>query len=149
VPPGGLARAGGGVISQARAVGSPERLADTAGFLLARAGGRAIRELNRALEPYRLRSRHYTVLALAAEHGGLSQRELGEALAVDPSAIVALVDDLEGPAWCAGSCGTATGGPAWWWLPRMEEACWSRPGRWPRGSTTTCSPRSASKSGKT
>jgi MarR family transcriptional regulator, lower aerobic nicotinate degradation pathway regulator len=76
-------------------VGSPERLADTAGFLLARAGGRAIRELNRALEPYRLRSRHYAVLALAAEHGGLPQRELGEVLAVDPSAIVALVDDLE------------------------------------------------------
>jgi DNA-binding MarR family transcriptional regulator len=76
-------------------VGSPDRLADSAGFLLARAGGRAIRELNRALEPYRLRSRHYTVLALAAEHDGLPQRELGEVLAVDPSAIVALVDDLE------------------------------------------------------
>jgi DNA-binding MarR family transcriptional regulator len=65
-----------------------------AGFLLARAGGRAIRDLNRALEPYGLRARHYTVLAAAAQ-GGLSQRDLGTMLGVDPSVVVALVDDLE------------------------------------------------------
>ncbi|WP_199431931.1 MarR family winged helix-turn-helix transcriptional regulator [Qaidamihabitans albus] len=65
------------------------------GYLLARAGGRAIRNLNRALEPFGLRSRHYTVLAASAAHGGLSQRELGGVLGVDPSAVVALVDDLE------------------------------------------------------
>ncbi|PXY27950.1 MarR family winged helix-turn-helix transcriptional regulator [Prauserella muralis] len=65
------------------------------GFLLARAGGRAIRSLNRALEPFGLRSRHYTVLSASAARGGLSQRELGEILGVDPSAVVALVDDLE------------------------------------------------------
>lgn len=65
------------------------------GFLLARAGGRAIRNLNRALEPFGLRSRHYTVLSASAEQGGLSQRELGEVLGVDPSAVVSLVDDLE------------------------------------------------------
>lgn len=35
------------------------------------------------------------MLAATADHGGLSQRELGTALAIDPSAIVALVDDLE------------------------------------------------------
>jgi DNA-binding MarR family transcriptional regulator len=35
------------------------------------------------------------VLAAAAEYGGLSQREMGALLAIDPSAIVALVDDLE------------------------------------------------------
>jgi MarR family transcriptional regulator, lower aerobic nicotinate degradation pathway regulator len=66
-----------------------------AGFLLARAGGRAIRSLNRALEPFGLRSRHYTVLIASAEHGGLSQRELGDLLGIDPSAVVALVDDLQ------------------------------------------------------
>src|SRR5439155_25860037 len=38
--------------------------------------------------------RHYTVLVAAAEHGGLSQRELGELLGIDPSAVVSLVDDL-------------------------------------------------------
>jgi DNA-binding MarR family transcriptional regulator len=31
----------------------------------------------------------------AAEHGGLSQRELGDLLGIDPSAVVALVDDLQ------------------------------------------------------
>jgi DNA-binding MarR family transcriptional regulator len=88
----------GGIISEAAAAEAGEfsgRLGDTAGFLLAKAGGRAIRDLNRALEPFGLRSRHYGVLAAATEYGGLSQRELGAVLAIDPSAIVALVDDLE------------------------------------------------------
>ncbi|GHF38942.1 DNA-binding MarR family transcriptional regulator [Amycolatopsis bartoniae] len=75
--------------------GAIATLDSDAGFLLARAGGRAIRALNRALEPFGLRSRHYTVLLAAAEHGGLSQRELGDLLGVDPSAVVALVDDLQ------------------------------------------------------
>ncbi|PRX51026.1 DNA-binding MarR family transcriptional regulator [Prauserella shujinwangii] len=69
--------------------------AGSVGYLLARAGGRAIRDLNRALEPYGLRSRHYTVLSASAARGGLSQRQLGGVLGVDPSAVVALVDDLE------------------------------------------------------
>ncbi|WP_281245174.1 MULTISPECIES: MarR family winged helix-turn-helix transcriptional regulator [Amycolatopsis] len=42
-----------------------------------------------------MRSRHYTVLMAAAERGGLSQRELGELLGIDPSAVVSLVDDLQ------------------------------------------------------
>ncbi|WP_236791318.1 MarR family winged helix-turn-helix transcriptional regulator [Amycolatopsis sp. GM8] len=75
--------------------GTRPTLDDDAGFLLARAGGRAIRGMNRALEPFGLRSRHYTVLMAAAQHGGLSQRELGELLGIDPSAVVALVDDLQ------------------------------------------------------
>lgn len=76
--------------------GTSERptLASDAGFLLARAGGRAIRTLNRALESSSLRSRHYAVLMAVSEHGGLSQRELGELLGIDPSAVVALIDDL-------------------------------------------------------
>lgn len=35
------------------------------------------------------------MLSASAARGGLSQRELGEILGVDPSAVVALVDDLE------------------------------------------------------
>jgi DNA-binding MarR family transcriptional regulator len=72
----------------------PACLAGDVGYLLARAGGRAIRELNRALQPFGLRSRHYTVLLVAAESGGRSQRELSDLLAIDPSAVVAIVDDL-------------------------------------------------------
>jgi len=54
-----------------------------------------IRELNRELAPLGMRVRHHTVLAVAAGSGGRSQRELGELLGIDPSAVVALVDDLE------------------------------------------------------
>ena len=68
---------------------------DRVGFLLARVGGEVVRNFNRALEPFGLRSRHHAVLAVSAERGGLSQRQLGEVLGVDPSAVVALVDDLE------------------------------------------------------
>ena len=40
-----------------------------------------------------MRSRHYTVLVVAAD-GGRSQRELSDLLGLDPSAVVAVVDDL-------------------------------------------------------
>lgn len=68
---------------------------DRVGFLLARTGGHLVRSLNRALEPLGLRTRHHALLEASASRGGLSQRELGEFLGVDPSAVVALVDDLE------------------------------------------------------
>jgi DNA-binding MarR family transcriptional regulator len=71
----------------------PAPLAEGVGYLLARAGGRAIRDLNRALQQYGMRSRHYTVLVVAAD-GGRSQRELSDMLGLDPSAVVAVVDDL-------------------------------------------------------
>lgn len=82
----------GGVISETRL---PAALAADPGFLLARAGGSAIRRLNRALARHGLRSRQYTVLTAAAEPPGRSQRDLGELLGIDPSAVVAIVDDLE------------------------------------------------------
>lgn len=71
----------------------PELLTEGVGYLLARAGGRAIRDLNRALQGFGMRSRHYTVLVVAAD-GGRSQRELSDLLGLDPSALVAIVDDL-------------------------------------------------------
>jgi DNA-binding MarR family transcriptional regulator len=83
----------GGDISEPPAV--PAALARDPGFLLARAGGAAIRALNRSLARHGLRSRQYTVLTAAAEAPGRSQRDLGELLGVDPSAVVAIVDDLE------------------------------------------------------
>lgn len=90
---------GGGVISEPRrgpdAPAVPDALAGDPGFLLARAGGAAIRRLNRALARHGLRSRQYTVLTAAAEPPGRSQRDLGELLGIDPSAVVAIVDDLE------------------------------------------------------
>lgn len=42
-----------------------------------------------------LRSRHHTALVAVNERAGLSQRELSEILDIDPSAVVAIIDDLQ------------------------------------------------------
>lgn len=63
--------------------------------LLARASGSALRTANAALEPFGLRARHYATVKIAAERGGVPQRQIGASLGLDPSAVVALVDDLE------------------------------------------------------
>ncbi|WP_228375016.1 MarR family winged helix-turn-helix transcriptional regulator [Demequina iriomotensis] len=65
-----------------------------ASFLLARAGAVAAAVANRALGDLGLKVRSYSVLTLAAECGP-TQRELAAQLRLDPSQIVALVDDLE------------------------------------------------------
>ncbi len=64
-------------------------------ILLVRAAGSALRSANTALEPYGLRARHYAALCLADSGRGVPQRQIGVLLGLDPSAVVALVDDLE------------------------------------------------------
>lgn len=64
-------------------------------FLLARANALSISVGNTALEPFGLRVRAYSVLALAVEGSRPSQREIAEFLRLDPSQVVALVDGLE------------------------------------------------------
>src|SRR5512133_3781584 len=76
-------------------VAVPKVLADDVGFLMARCGAIAIRSINQALEPLGLRGRQYMVLGLAAEGAGMSQRDIGVLLGLDPSTVVALVDELE------------------------------------------------------
>jgi DNA-binding MarR family transcriptional regulator len=71
-------------------------LGEDANFLLARANALAITEGNSALAEHGLRVRSYSVLVLAAAEAGPSQRELAEILRLDPSQVVALVDELEG-----------------------------------------------------
>ena len=81
--------------------GSNERLAaaalgDDLSFLLARANALSLAAGNVALAPHGLRVRSYSVLALAAADSAQpTQRELAEFLRLDPSQVVALVDDLE------------------------------------------------------
>lgn len=77
----------------------PVRLRDDVGYLLTRCGGMAVRSFNDALAPLGLRTRQYAVLAHIAEHGDSSQRRIAEALDLDPSTVVALVDDLESAGW--------------------------------------------------
>lgn len=70
-------------------------LQDDLSFLLARANALSLAAGNVALSPHDLRVRSYSVLALAAGSGRPSQRELAEFLRLDPSQVVALVDDLQ------------------------------------------------------
>lgn len=71
-------------------------LAADLGFLLSRASGEVARSASDALSPLGLRVRSYSVLALAGEEGsGVTQRRLAALMGLDPSQVVALVDELE------------------------------------------------------
>ncbi|WP_372697402.1 MarR family winged helix-turn-helix transcriptional regulator [Arthrobacter sp. JSM 101049] len=70
-------------------------LAGEANFLIARARSRGSAEANARLAPLGLRVRSYSVLSLACSGLHPTQRELAEFLSLDPSQIVALVDNLE------------------------------------------------------
>lgn len=70
-------------------------LFDDLSFLLARANALSLAAGNAALSPFGLRVRSYSVLALAAGSSRPSQRELAELLRLDPSQVVALVDELQ------------------------------------------------------
>lgn len=71
-------------------------IAEDVGLLLAKlhAVGSALN--NSALKEFGLRERSYSVLGLACSGLEPTQRELAEFLSLDPSQIVALVDELEG-----------------------------------------------------
>ncbi len=68
---------------------------DDVSFLLARANALSLTVGNAALSALGLKVRSYAVLALAADPAPPTQRELSEFLRLDPSQVVALVDDLQ------------------------------------------------------
>ncbi len=71
-------------------------LTDDLGFLLSRASGLVIQATNAALADQGLRVRSYSVLVAACDRPeGRSQRDLAALLGLDPSQVVALVDELE------------------------------------------------------
>jgi len=77
-----------------------DRLWDTAiggdlAFLMARANAISLLNANAALAEHGLKVRSYSVLALAAVDTRPTQRELSTFLRLDPSQIVALIDQLE------------------------------------------------------
>lgn len=76
---------------------SPRRLDDDLGFLVARANAVLTKATNRVLAPLGLKVRAYSVLAAVCDQpGGIAQRRLANDVGLDPSQIVALVDELEG-----------------------------------------------------
>lgn len=64
-------------------------------FLLARANALSLGRMHAALSELGLKSRSYSLLAIAASDARPTQRELSEFLQLDPSQIVALIDELE------------------------------------------------------
>lgn len=70
-------------------------ISQDAGFLLAKLHAFGSVLNNRALAEFGLKERSYSVLALANSGLEPTQREIAEFLSLDPSQIVALVDELE------------------------------------------------------
>lgn len=73
----------------------PPLLSERVGYLLWRGALRARQLAERALQPLRLRAPHYGLLVILSHAGPVSQQALGRQLGVDPSRIVALLDQLE------------------------------------------------------
>lgn len=64
-------------------------------FLLARSNALSLAAGNAALRPFGLKVRSYPVLAIACDDLRPTQRELADFLRLDPSQVVAVIDDLE------------------------------------------------------
>jgi DNA-binding MarR family transcriptional regulator len=76
-------------------VALPSKLATSTGFLLGKAAQRAQVEFEQRLKPFKLRSRDYGVLVLIRTQGPRSQQYIGEALRIDRTTMVGVIDDLE------------------------------------------------------
>ena len=73
----------------------PGELGAFPGYLLARLGEASRRRFHKALEPEGLHPRHFGVMTMVAAHPGMSQHQLHEKTAIDPSSMVAVIDELE------------------------------------------------------
>jgi DNA-binding MarR family transcriptional regulator len=65
------------------------------GLLLALLGQEAMRRLRAAHTAHNLKPRQFQILGLLHDHGGLAQRELMQAMGIDPSILVTLLNPLE------------------------------------------------------
>ena len=73
----------------------PDELGKFPGYLMARLGEASRRRFHKALEPEGLHPRHFGVMTMLAAHPGMSQHQLHEKTAIDPSSMVAVIDELE------------------------------------------------------
>jgi DNA-binding MarR family transcriptional regulator len=73
----------------------PEPLASAPGFLLSWNGQRTAHLFGATLEPLGLRPPHFGVLTLIDSHPGCAQQELVDRSLIDPSSMVAVIDELE------------------------------------------------------
>lgn len=73
----------------------PEPLASAPGFLLSWNGQRTAHAFAAALKPLGLRPHHFGVLTLIDADPGATQQELVDRSMIDPSSMVAVIDELE------------------------------------------------------
>ncbi|MGV9712061.1 MarR family winged helix-turn-helix transcriptional regulator [Gordonia sp. NPDC003424] len=74
----------------------PVELTADIGFLLSRVGALVASAVSEALVVHGLKVRSYSALALACDSStGVNQRTVAETIALDPSQVSSLVDDLE------------------------------------------------------
>ena len=73
----------------------PGELARYPGYLLARLGESSRRRFREALEADDLHPRDFGVMTMVAAHPGMTQQQLHEKTGIDPSSMVAVIDELE------------------------------------------------------
>jgi len=73
----------------------PEPLASSVGFLLSWNGQRGARLFAEALQPLGLRPPHFGVLTMIDTQPGVTQAKLVDGAMIDPSSMVAVIDELE------------------------------------------------------
>jgi DNA-binding MarR family transcriptional regulator len=73
----------------------PEELAGYTGFLLGYLGEKSRRNFIALLEPHGFHPREFGLMTVMAKRPGITQQELALLARVDPSSMVALLDDLE------------------------------------------------------
>lgn len=78
----------------------PPGLAGLLGFQLAKCGWWMEQRVEAGLAPLGIRVRHFLVLCMVGNSDGLSQQRLAAYVALDPTLMVALVDDLERRGLC-------------------------------------------------
>src|SRR3954447_25074391 len=73
----------------------PEELAGYSGFLLGYLGEKSRRNFIALLEPYGFHPREFGLLTVLSKRPGITQQELASLARVDPSSMVAVLDELE------------------------------------------------------
>jgi DNA-binding MarR family transcriptional regulator len=73
----------------------PEELSGYTGFLLGYLGEKSRRNFIALLEPHGFHPREFGLMTVLAKRPGITQLELASLARVDPSSMVALLDDLE------------------------------------------------------
>lgn len=86
--------------SRQHASAAPPGARDWPGFQVYKCGWWLEQQVERALEPLGLRGRHYLVLIMLGADGSLSQQQMATYMSLDPTRMVALIDELESRGLC-------------------------------------------------